>query len=71
MCDIQLERNKIDAVVERNISPFWYADIQNHDALVEIAFRCLRDDYGDFCTEECIRSRCKAYIARRIGRVVA
>jgi hypothetical protein len=71
MCDIETERRKIDAVIERTLSPFWYADIRNQSALVEFAVRCLRDDYADFCTEECMRLRCAAYIARHVGRLIA
>ncbi len=67
MCDIEKECSMIDAIIEATISPIWYADSQNQSALVQIALRRLRDDYGDFCTEECMRSRCEAYVATRIG----
>jgi hypothetical protein len=68
MCDIEKERRKIDALIEETVSPFWYADVGNRDALVEFAVRCLRDDYSGFCTDECIRARCEAHVARRVGR---
>jgi hypothetical protein len=71
MCDIEKERSKIDTMIENAFSPYWYADVRNRDALVETAFRCLRDEYGGCCSDECMRSRCESHIARHIGRCAA
>jgi hypothetical protein len=70
MCDIEKERRKIDAIIEMNISPFWFDDARNQQTLVDVAVRALCDDYGGCCPKDCIRSRCEAYIARNIGRTL-
>jgi len=68
MCDIEKERGKIDAIIDMNISPFWFEDARNQNALVDIAVRCLCENYIDLCSEECMRSRCEAHIARIMKR---
>ena len=68
MCDIEHDRRKIDALIEMNISPFWLEDARNHNALVEVAVKCLSDEYSDICSEECLRSHCKDWVTRNMRR---
>jgi hypothetical protein len=68
MCEIGNERNRIEALLDRTISPFWFEDSRNSGALVEMACRCLYEETCDRCSDACIRSRCEAYVARRLGR---
>jgi hypothetical protein len=71
MCDIESQRKKIDSLIEQRVSPFWFEDDRNRRALVEIACKCVHDDYCDQCSLECIRARCETYVALRLGRIAA
>ena len=71
MCDIEGQRKKIDALIELTISPFWFEDARNRRALVDYAFKCVHEEYCFYCTEKCIRTRCEAYVALRLKRMVA
>jgi hypothetical protein len=66
MRDIDSERKRIDALIGSMISPFWFEDPLNADALVDVACKCLRDGDCADCPEDSIRARCEDYVAWRM-----
>jgi hypothetical protein len=68
MCDIEKERRKVDVLLDTSISAFWFEDPRNKTTLVELACKCLHEDYCHLCSDGCIRARCEDYIALRLSR---
>ena len=66
MCDDESECLEIDALLGRLISPFWFADPGNAQALVDLACKCLRDDCGVAGPDDVVRARCEVYVAWRM-----
>lgn len=64
MCDITQERERIDEILDQALSGTAILDHRDEDALVETALFALREYYGDVCSEECMRARCEAFVAR-------
>ena len=64
MCDITQERERIDAILEQALSGTAMFDHRDEDALVEIGLMTLREYYADICSDECMRARCEAFVAR-------
>lgn len=67
MCDIEQEREKIDAIIVEAISPFHFSGPWNEAALTECAMAALSGHVLDLCTEDCLRARCRNFIARFLG----
>ena len=64
MCGVTEERERIEAILEKTISGTAMLDRRDEDGLVETALFALREHYGDLCSEECMRARCEAFVAR-------
>lgn len=64
MCGVTIERERIEAILEQAIPGTAMLDRRDEDALVETALFALREYYGDICSEECMRARCEAFVAR-------
>ena len=64
MCDIAQERERIDDILQQAIAGTAMLDRRDEDALVETALFALREHYADLCSEDCMRARCEAFVAR-------
>ncbi len=64
MCDITQERERIEVILDQAISRSETLDHRDDDVLVEAALFALREHYADICSEECMRARCEAFVAR-------
>jgi hypothetical protein len=63
MCYIESVRRKVDTMILDAIEPFWFSGPWNEAALTECAVASLSDQFGDLCTEACIRARCEKVVA--------
>jgi hypothetical protein len=63
MCDITQERERIEAILDQTLGTAML-DRRDEDSLVETGLLALREHYGDICSEECMRARCEAFVAR-------
>lgn len=73
MCDIAFQREKIDDLILKSISPFAFSGPWNEAALVELAFASLSEQFYDLCAESCMRARCAETVGRalRLWRAAA
>lgn len=68
MCDIERERNKIDAILERAAAMAPVRDCIDAEFLAEFTFAVLSEHYCDACPDECLRKRCIEFAARTADR---
>ena len=66
MCEFESERKKIAELFEWTISASWFDDDRNESALVDLACKCVRDDFCASRSDEIIRTRCEVYVAQCI-----
>ena len=68
MCDLSLERRRIDAILGWAAIQQPVRDSTDECELAGFGLAVLREYYTDICPDECIRERCKDFAARLARR---
>ncbi|CAN2532267.1 hypothetical+protein [Methylocapsa aurea] len=71
MCDIEGEKRKIDALLERAARAAPASVRASESALAEFCTTAASDHYSTECPDECLRRRCSDFAARVMRRDAA